>query len=218
MDLNFITEFIFVEDEIAPCEVILVPGGSRPQLAEKAAALYKNRMAKYILFSGRANYKIPEFFSEAEYLKSVAINSGVPAENIICENEAANTFENAEFSLALLNKMNFHIGKFILVCKAFHSRRALLTYQYAFPETAEFLVAPVEDNRGLNRNNWTTKDEYVKIVMNEVEKVGKYFGNKIFCMNRCKDEDNARKRTDSLPPISIDTRGWKFEKEEANER
>jgi len=27
-----------------------------------------------------------------------------------------------------------------------------------------------------------------------------------------------RKRTDLLSPISIDTRGWKFDKEEANER
>jgi penicillin-binding protein-related factor A (putative recombinase) len=29
---------------------------------------------------------------------------------------------------------------------------------------------------------------------------------------------NERKRTDFLSPISIDTRGWKFDKEEANER
>ena len=29
---------------------------------------------------------------------------------------------------------------------------------------------------------------------------------------------NTQKRTDLLSPISIDTRGWKFDKEEANER
>ena len=31
-------------------------------------------------------------------------------------------------------------------------------------------------------------------------------------------EASARKRTDLLSPISIDTRGWVFNKEEANER
>ena len=31
-------------------------------------------------------------------------------------------------------------------------------------------------------------------------------------------ESNILKRTDALSPISIDTRGWKFDKEEANER
>jgi hypothetical protein len=35
-----------------------------------------------------------------------------------------------------------------------------------------------------------------------------------------KNEDNidGRRRTDSLSPISINTHGWKFDKEEANER
>ena len=33
-----------------------------------------------------------------------------------------------------------------------------------------------------------------------------------------KEEANAPKRTDLLSPITIDTRGWKFDKEEANER
>jgi len=32
------------------------------------------------------------------------------------------------------------------------------------------------------------------------------------------DEMSFRKRTDFLSPISIDTRGWKFDREEANER
>jgi hypothetical protein len=49
-DINFITDFIFVEDTITPCDVILVPGGSHPQLAEKAAELFKQDMAPYILF------------------------------------------------------------------------------------------------------------------------------------------------------------------------
>jgi hypothetical protein len=32
------------------------------------------------------------------------------------------------------------------------------------------------------------------------------------------NDDNEVRRTDLLSPISIDTRGWKFDKEEANER
>lgn len=186
-DVNFITDFIFVENKITPCDILLVPGGSRPQLAEKAAELYKKGMAKYILFSGRANPKIPEYFSEAEYLKSVAISFGVSAENIICEHKASHTFENAKFSLALLDKMDVSTDKMILVCKAFHSRRALLTYQYIFPKSTEFLVASTEDNRGLNKENWMTKEEYVKIVMGEVEKIGKYFSDKIFYTNQSTD-------------------------------
>ena len=33
-----------------------------------------------------------------------------------------------------------------------------------------------------------------------------------------REKANAQKRTDLLSPITIDTRGWKFDREEANER
>jgi len=76
--------------------------------------------------------------------------------------------------------MNINANKVILVCKAYHSRRALLTYQYCFPDKAKFLVAGIEDKRGLNKENWTTKNEYLEKVMGEVEKIGKYFKDKLF--------------------------------------
>jgi len=177
---SFITDFIFVENSIAPCEVILVPGGSRPQLAEKAAELYINGMAKVILFSGHANWRIPEYSSEAEYLKSVAVSLGVPVDSIICDHEAAHTFQNAEFSLAILRKLNFKLDKFILVCKGFHSRRALMSYQCVFPKTTEFFVATTEDNLSPQRDTWTKNGEHIKRVMGEVEKIGKYFNDKIY--------------------------------------
>ena len=180
---DFITNFIFVENNIAPCEVILVPGGSRPQLAEKAAALYHQGMAKYIIFSGHANYRIPDYPSEAEYLKSVAVSAGVPKNHILCEPKASHTFENAAFSLELLRRHHFTLDKFILVCKGFHSRRALLTYQYTFPETTHFYVATTEDSLNPARGTWTTKEKYIKLVMGEVEKIGKYFGDKISVMD-----------------------------------
>jgi len=179
-NVNFITDFIFVENSAAPCEVILVPGGSRPQLAEKAAELYNAGMAKVILFSGHVNWRIPEYSSEAEYLKSVAVGLGVPSDRIICEPEATHTLENAEFSLAMLRKLNFKLDKFILVCKAFHSRRALTTYQCVFPKDTEFFVVTTNDTLNPSKDNWTTEDKYIKLVMGEVEKIGKYFNDKIF--------------------------------------
>lgn len=47
----------------------------------------------------------------------------------------------------------------------------------------------------------------IKVIL--LEQTSMKFGN---------DKVNERKRTDFLSPISIDTRGWKFDKEEANER
>ena len=177
--VDFITDFIFVENILSPCDIILVLGGSHRQLAQKAAELYQKGLAKYILFSGQKNPNIAEDISEAEWLKAIAVNLGVPAGQILCENKAAHTFENAEFSLNLLEEKSLKFDKVMLVCKAYHSRRSLLTYQYIFPENTKFLVAPTVDKRGLNRESWTMKEEHIGKVMGEVEKIGKYFKDKI---------------------------------------
>ena len=178
-DTDCIADFIFVENSIAPCAVALVLGGSHPQLAEKAAEVFHKGMAQYILFSGRANPDLPAHVSEAAWLKSIAESLGVPSDSILCEHEAANTLENAVFSSALLQTMHVNTERLILVCKAYHSRRALLTYQHVFPDNTVFYVQSTVDKRGLHRDNWTTAKEHVDRVMGEVVKIGGYFKDKI---------------------------------------
>lgn len=177
--MDCISDFIFVDDVIDSSDVILIPGGSHQRLAEKAAKLFHQGMAHYILASGNTNPNIPNYSSEAEYLKSIAVDLGVPPEKFICENNASHTFENAEFSYQMLKSMNIKSDKIILVCKAYHSRRVLFTYRYNFPVNTEFLVASVADKYGLCKNNWCTKPEYISKVMSEVEKIGKYFKDKV---------------------------------------
>jgi uncharacterized SAM-binding protein YcdF (DUF218 family) len=121
-----ITNFIFVETEIAPADVIVIPGASRPQLMEKAASLYHQGFAPYILPSGGANPRLET--TEWEFLRNIGVAMGVPDEAILREDKAQHTFENARFSWEVLQNAGIHPGKVIMVCKAIHSRRALLTY------------------------------------------------------------------------------------------
>ena len=82
------------------------------------------------------------------------IKSGVPEEAILKENRAnKNTFENARLSLGSFKKNNIDVKKAILVCKSYHSRRALLTYQLEFPLNVEFYVSTVTDRTGVTKNN-----------------------------------------------------------------
>ncbi|MFT3951007.1 MAG: YdcF family protein [Oscillospiraceae bacterium] len=177
------TDFIFVEHELIPCQYALVPGGSHPQLAEKAAALLRNGMVQFVLFSGGVNAKLPDEPSEAEYLKKLAVRYGANPDSILCETKAQNTYENALFSFNMLKERTEPFQRMILVCKAYHSRRALFTYQKAFPAGTEFLVAPVTDQRGITRENWHTKPDYIKVVMNETVKMGSYFHDSVLNMS-----------------------------------
>ena len=46
-------EFIFVENEPEKADIIFVPGNGYPHMAERAAELYRNGYAPYVLPSGR---------------------------------------------------------------------------------------------------------------------------------------------------------------------
>jgi uncharacterized SAM-binding protein YcdF (DUF218 family) len=173
-----ISDFIFVEDLPQRADLIFIPGGSHPQLMMKAVELYQQGFALYILPSGGANPKLPGYASEWEFLAKIALGMDVPEKAILKENKARNTFENASFSRQVLLDLKIKVGKAILVCKAYHSRRALLTYQAIFPKT-QFFVTPVIDNRGISKSNWYTKKDYITVVMGEVSKIGQYFGDKI---------------------------------------
>ena len=48
-----ITDFIFMEDEPGPADVIFVPGNNMPDMAVRAAGLYHAGYADFILPSGR---------------------------------------------------------------------------------------------------------------------------------------------------------------------
>ncbi len=176
---NCITDFIFVENEPIKVDVILVTGGSRPQLIEKSVELYKQGYASHILISGGANPKLKGWGTEFEYLKNIALSSGVPEDAILKEDQAKHTFDNANSSWNVLQNSNLKTKKVILVCKAHHSKRALLTYQTAFPINTEFIVCPIVDERNVQKDNWFLDKDRIDIVMKELEKIGQYFGKHI---------------------------------------
>lgn len=178
-----ITQFIFAESEILPADVILVPGGSHHHLMEKAASLYHTNMAPYILPSGGSNPRVET--TEWAFLQQVGLANGVPDSAILKEEHAQNTYENAQYSLEALQKKIILFRKVILVCKAWHARRALLTYQTIFPKETEFFVAPVVDGTGITKENWHLTPEGITRTMSEVEKIGKYFSQ--FLVHRKED-------------------------------
>ena len=51
--INAITEYIFVQDELRPADVIFIPGCDRPEHAEEAARLYREGFAPLLIPSGR---------------------------------------------------------------------------------------------------------------------------------------------------------------------
>lgn len=191
-----ITNFIFVNDMPQKSDVIFIPGSSRWQITEKAAELYHEGYAPYILPAGRYSSSLGHFAHERvtepryqgdhktdfEYCKHILLVNGVPEDAIIREDCSTNTMENAMYSAEVINKMGLNINRGIICCQAFHARRALMSYACHFRET-ELLVVPT-DTQGINSRDWYKYDQSIKKVMREVEKCGKYFSEYISSLTR----------------------------------
>lgn len=178
--LDDITSFIFVEDKPSRADIIFIPGGSWPEIAERAAYLWLEGYAPYILPSGKYNpkrgyfpgttskaeiYRGP-YESECEFLCDVLKKAGVETRAVLWEDKAQNTVENAFYSKNVADSRGMTISRAIICCKAFHARRCLMCYSWAFPET-EFLVCPA-DTHNTTRENWFTNPEGVERVMGEL--------------------------------------------------
>lgn len=173
-----ITDLVFVnKDQLESSDIIVVPGGSHPQLIERAAELFHSGLAPYILPSGGYNSKINQ--TEWDYLSEIAINMGVPQESILKEDQAKSTFDNARNSWEIIKERNIEVRKVIMICKAQHSRRALMTYQTIFPLDIRFLIDPIIDKNNITRENWYLDEIKIRAVMGEMEKISKYFAHHI---------------------------------------
>jgi len=179
-----ITNFIFLESNPEKADIIFIPGGSYPELAETAAELWSNEYAPLILPSGKYSIKrgyFPKPLSKADkyngtyntewdFLKDILIKNGVNENRILREDNAQFTYENAFKSREITDKLNLKIDKAIICCKAFHARRCYMYYKWAYPNT-EIIICPTEV-QGINRNNWFTTEIGVDRVMGELMRCG----------------------------------------------
>lgn len=173
-----ITDFIFVEHKPQKADIIFIPGGSEGAIAVRAAELYREGYAPYLLPSGRFSKPVGRctvtgYETEWEFLRDILQKEGVPPEAILEERQATFTYENAIYSRQVTDRLGLTIERAILCSQACHARRALLYYEILYPDT-EFYVCPAV-TRGIGRENWFLEGEKIDIVLGELERCGSQF-------------------------------------------
>ena len=187
--LRDITEFIFLEDLPEKADLIIVPGKTWPQPARRAAALYHEGMAPYIVVSGRYSkgqqtfagaacegdrYK-GAYMTEADFLTDVLIREGVPETAVLQERKAEFTLENARYIRKLLEEKKMTVKKALICCQAFHARRCRMYFEYVFQDTdVEFLMCPAV-TQGISRCSWMESQKGLDTVLGELRRCGEQF-------------------------------------------
>lgn len=86
--------------------------------------LYKTGHIQKILISGDHGYLIDRGLHEAQQLKSVLVQWGIPSSDILIEAFSKNTFENAVESKKILSKSLPNAKQFLLITSGRHMLRA----------------------------------------------------------------------------------------------
>jgi uncharacterized SAM-binding protein YcdF (DUF218 family) len=90
-----------------------------------ALQLYQEGKIKKILITGGQGLNPVNPQSEAEVLQRFLLMTGVPAEDMMIEDQSKNTAQNAEFSKSFLEEKGISITQeFVLITSAFHMSRA----------------------------------------------------------------------------------------------
>ena len=185
--LAALEDFIFVQHEPAPADILFIPGNGHAEPSERAAALYRAGFAPRILPSGRFSIQKSAFagqtsgkraypgafLTEWEFMRGVLLANGVPDFAILREARAAFTWQNAICSRAAADAAGLRVRRALLCCMPVHARRCLLYYSSVFPE-AEILVCPAEGCQ-VTRETWAKTPEGIDAVLGEIERCGAQF-------------------------------------------
>lgn len=173
MSLREISEYLFVEDEPTPADLILVFGGKRLERAERAAELYKAGLAPRVFITGGDKRGIG--VCESERLRDHMVALGVPAEAIDVECESLNTIEQVQYSVKRIDEAIGwkNIKNVLLVSAPHHMRRVKRTIANHIPRETVITCCP-DRRTDITRDNWWHTDEGQRLIYRELEKVRTY--------------------------------------------
>lgn len=130
----------------APCKAdcIVGFGNFNTDIAVRAAELYLQGYAPKILFTGGLGRNTQGLLPEPEAVRfaRVAMECGVPAEDILLEDKSTNTAENIRFTRDLLREKGLPHGKILGVHQPFMERRISAAMGVYWPELAFSVTSP----------------------------------------------------------------------------
>ena len=137
-------DYHHVKHELSAADVIFVLGSNDSRVAAYAAELYKRGLAPKLIFSGgMGRFTGGWQQSEAEIFGAVAVENGVPQEDIFLECKATNTGENVTFSRAILREAGYAEDlRVIAIQKPYMERRTLATLEMQWPEAKLQVSSP----------------------------------------------------------------------------
>ena len=142
--LQVIWDYLCLHQQPGKADVIVGFGNFNDNIARRAAELYHQGLAPKILFTGGLGRNtlglLPE--TEAARFARVAMECGVPDQDIIREDKSTNTAENILFTKQLLEALEVSHGHILGVHQPFMERRITAAMGVYWPELRFSVTSP----------------------------------------------------------------------------
>lgn len=137
-------DYHHMHHQLQKCDCIMALGSHDLRVANRAAELWLDGWAPYIVFSGGLGNLTLGMWQETEADKfaAIAVGMGVPEKKILIENRSTNTGENILFTKQLLTDKGLDPQKLLLVQKPYMERRTYATVKKLWVEKDIIVTSP----------------------------------------------------------------------------
>jgi len=142
--LQVIWDYLCLHQEPQKADVIVGFGNFNTDIARRAAELYHAGLAPKILFTGGLGRNTEGLLPEPEAVRfaKVAMDCGVPGEDIILEDKSTNTKENILFTREKLEKLDLPHDRILGVHQPFMERRIAAAIGVYWPDPHFTVTSP----------------------------------------------------------------------------
>lgn len=132
--------------------VVAISGGNTSSRTREAIEIFKAVQARKLIFSG-ANSN-PKVLSDAQQMANLAQKQGILKDEIILEEQAQNTHQNAQYTAKIIKQNGYK--RIVLTTSKYHQARARLEFEKALEGSGvEVISAPVSNDPDWNNLWWT---------------------------------------------------------------
>ena len=127
-------------------------GGGAQERLKQAIDLYRAGYAPFLVLSSGFVYS----FHEAQVMRTLAIDQGIPSAAIALDERATNTYENVRYVDEILRDHRWR--RILLVSSPYHMRRAVMVWHKQAPDI-EVIPAPVPQSQFYDHGRGATLEQ-----------------------------------------------------------
>ena len=177
--LQVIWDYLCLKEPLQKADCIVGFGNFSTDIARRAAELYHAGYAPKILFTGGLGRNTEGLLPESEAVRfaKVAMECGVPEEDIILEPNSTNTKENILFTREILESLGLSHSRILGVHQPFMERRIKAAMGVYWPELNFRITSPqvsVTEYLEAAKGQGITENASVSVIVGDFQRIDLY--------------------------------------------